>query len=133
MLGVGYGAERDPNAECSHLGMGKQRHVFSAEAREAFNRFDRTPLVDRIVSFVDGPVDHWGNVPPAEGEEATETSGLESWQKGMETEVKTGRFDYWLPREGGLSEYGVEAGDEMLREMGWLHSMLAGRASGPRQ
>ena len=42
MLGVGYGAERDPNAECSHLGMGKQRHVFSAEAREAFNVFDRT-------------------------------------------------------------------------------------------
>ena len=68
-----------------------------------------------------------------EGEEAAETSGLESWQKGMETEVKTGRFDYWLPREGGLSEYGVEAGDEMLREMGWLHSMLAGRAIGPRQ
>ena len=91
------------------------------------------PLVDRNVSFVDGPVDHWGNVPPAEGEEAAETSGLESWQKGMETEVKTGRFDYWLPREGGLSEYGVEAGDEMLREMGWLHSMLAGRAIGPRQ
>ena len=42
MLGVGYGAERDPNAECSHLGMGKQRHVFSAEAREAFNVYDRT-------------------------------------------------------------------------------------------
>ena len=91
------------------------------------------PLVDRNVSFVDGPVDHWGNVPPAEGEEATETSGLESWQKGMETEIKTGRFDYWLPREGGLSDYGVEAGDDMLREMGWLHSMLAGRAIGPRQ
>ena len=44
MLGVGYGAERDPNAECSHLGMGKQRHVFSAEAREAFNVFDRTSV-----------------------------------------------------------------------------------------
>ena len=37
MLGIGYCAERDPNGECSHLGVGKHRHVFSASARDAFN------------------------------------------------------------------------------------------------
>ena len=67
MLGIGYCAERDPNGECSHLGMGKQRHVFSSSARDAFNAYPRSMLVDRNVSFVPGPVDHWGNVPPTGG------------------------------------------------------------------
>ena len=36
MMGVAFGAERDPGAECSFLGRGKQFHVFDDSAKKAF-------------------------------------------------------------------------------------------------
>jgi hypothetical protein len=67
MISLGYGAERDPTAECSHLGAGKHKHLFGQDARAAFARKPGKPvLVDTLASFVEGPVDHFGNPDPGE-------------------------------------------------------------------
>ena len=58
MISLGYGAERDPTAECSHLGAGKHKHLFGVDAKAAFSRPAGKPvLVDTLASFVEGPVD----------------------------------------------------------------------------
>ena len=69
MISLGYGSERDPTAECSHLGQGKHKHLFSEDTRAAFERVPsqagKPVLVDRLASFVVGPIDHFGNPDPA--------------------------------------------------------------------
>ena len=67
MISLGYGAERDPTAECSHLGAGKHKHLFGEDAKPAFYRKPGKPvLVDTLASFVEGRVDHFGNPDPGE-------------------------------------------------------------------
>ena len=67
MISLGYGAERDPTAECSHLGAGKHKHLFGNDAKPAFARAPGKPvLVDTMASFVEGAVDHFGNPDPGE-------------------------------------------------------------------
>eukprot|EP01051_Picozoa_sp_SAG22_P006742 SAG22_NODE_451_length_10354_cov_5.184983_11_plen_161_part_00 len=113
MIGVGYCAERDPGAECSHLGLGKHRHLFSDTVRPAFARPQPPPgtadgaasrqlqpvLVDRNISFVPGRCDHFGNPDPDAGDgdgsgdgELIVTGPYAGAQKG-----ENGRFTYWLP------------------------------------
>ena len=118
MLGIGYCAERDPCGECSHLGLGKHRHVFSADARAAFA--GPTPaqvLVDRNVSFVTAPVDHFGNTAPPPGEVnggVIESGPYAGGSKGLGS-----RFDFWLPD--------APLGAAPPLAPPWLASLCAGR------
>ena len=82
-------------------------------------RFDRSPLVDRNVSFVNDAVDHFGNTPPddaSEGDAVIESGPYAGQSKGAGS-----RFDFWLPEDGGLED--LDVGDDMP---GWLRTMVAG-------
>ena len=104
MISLGYGAERDPAAECSHLGAGKHRHLFSETARSAFqtpqgNKGTSIAMVDRLLQFVPGDVDHFGNRCPD-----TMSSGAQNdcgiIESGPYTGNKMGpRFQFWLPAD----------------------------------
>lgn len=101
MISLGYGAERDPTAECSHLGAGKHKHLFGKDAKPAFVRpYGKPALVDTLASFVDGAVDHFGN-PDPEGPSHIPRDdkgvALSGPYKGRD--FSGGRFQYWLPKD----------------------------------
>ena len=64
MLSIGFGAEKDPSPNCSHLGFGKHRHFFAMDSKDKFVDTKFTPYVDKLLYFIDDNVDHFGNVPP---------------------------------------------------------------------
>eukprot|EP01048_Picozoa_sp_COSAG05_P004265 COSAG05_NODE_224_length_13609_cov_26.220429_8_plen_140_part_00 len=64
MMGVAYGAVRDPGAETSSLGMGIHDHVFSSSCKSVFQRDD--PVM-RNINFVDADVDPGGRTQGDEG------------------------------------------------------------------
>jgi hypothetical protein len=64
MMGVAYGAVRDPGAETSSLGMGIQDHVFSSSCKSVFQR--DAPVM-RNINFVDADVDPGGRTQGDEG------------------------------------------------------------------
>lgn len=116
--------------------MGKRRHVFSRDARDAFNVHPRSILVDRNVSFVDAPVDHWGNIAGSaevsherpRGLAAASDRGpnehLEVNRSGPffgQTKGARSRFDYWMPEDGLLTQ--VEVGEDMPE---WVRRVSAG-------
>ena len=123
MLGLGYCAERDPNGECSHLGLGKHRHLFAASSRPAFNANPRSPLIDRNVRFAaDGvAVDHFGNAAPTEGQQQGGVGAIESGPYAGGSKGAGSRFDYWQPPDGGLE---AAIGDDMPT---WLQTLVQGR------
>ena len=109
MIGVGYCAERDPNGECSHLGLGKHWHTFSTSARAAFERVPSTEpiLVDRNVKFVEGSCDAFGNSPPSRA--GSDDDGvIESGPYAGATKGAGSRFDYFLP-DTPVADYCVAA------------------------
>ena len=55
MLGIAFGAVRDPGAETSTLGMGIHDHLFSASCAPAFRTGNRS--MRRNIKFVPGAVD----------------------------------------------------------------------------
>ncbi|MDG2196977.1 MAG: phytanoyl-CoA dioxygenase family protein [SAR324 cluster bacterium] len=64
MLSIGFGAEKDPFPNCSHLGSGKHRQVFSLDSKDKFTDTKFSPYVDKLLYFIDDQVDHFGNVAP---------------------------------------------------------------------
>ena len=64
MLSIGFGAEKDPSPNCSHLGFGKHRHIFAMDSKDKFVDTKFTPYVDKLLYFIDDNVDHFGNLPP---------------------------------------------------------------------
>jgi hypothetical protein len=125
VLGVGYCAERDPNGECSHLGLGKHWHLFSDSARPAFARApsaEAAPiLVDRNVKYVDGSCDSFGN-PPPEGE-GGEAGVVESGPYAGQFKGAGSRFDYFLPEVPVGAVLEPAEADTPL----WLRQLCEGR------
>ena len=67
MLGIAYGAERDPGAESSTLGMGKHFHLFSEACKPAFEPGGGAALVHRNIRYADGIVDSNARQPDDDG------------------------------------------------------------------
>ena len=85
-----------------------------------YHRYERSPLVDRNVSFVEGLVDHFGNVPP--GDDAEDNAVIESGPYAGQSKGAGSRFDFWLPADGGLDN--IDLGADMPA---WLQTMVAGK------
>ncbi len=128
MISLGYGAERDPTAECSHLGAGKQKHLFGQDAKQAFARADDKPvLVDTLAWFVEGAVDHFGNPDPrgpAHTPRDNDGIALSGPYKGRD--FSGGRFQYWLPSDDEPVPLDRVAADRAVELPAWVHQVAAG-------
>ncbi len=125
MMCVGFNAERDPAANCSHLGKGKVPHVFGDDERTRSVLFaPGRPTVDRNVVLIPAKqVDHFGNALSADEEE---DSGDTPYQRGQR-----GRF--WLPSGLISSESGVAPQlPDWARKCGIAGESLRGPSSRPR-
>ena len=124
MMCVGYNAERDPAANCSHLGKGKVPHVFGDDerTREILLAPGR-PTVDRNVILKPAKqVDHFGNVLSVDEKDSDDTP----YQRGQR-----GRF--WLP--SGLISSGSEVALQLpgwARKCGIEGELLRVQGSRPR-
>ena len=98
MFGLGYSTDRDTSASrFAGDQNGKPTLVFSEDTREAF----RSELSLRTVSFANGPVDHFGNLP------------------GEDNGARGGRGTFWLPS-------GPVPASEESQEL-WVREVAAGR------
>lgn len=128
MISLGYGAERDPTAECSHLGAGKHKHLFGQDAKQAFARTDNKPvLVDTLASFVEGAVDHFGNPDPAGPSHTPRDDkgiALSGPYKGRD--FSGGRFQYWLPPDDEPIPLDRVPPERAVELPSWVHRVSAG-------
>lgn len=106
MMCVGYNAERDPKANCSHMGAGKVPHIFSADEHvKAVLTADSRYPIDRNATFAEDDdsaepllVDHFGNVASAT---TTSNDGtLQPYKRGD-------RDRFWLPMRQLTAEEGT--------------------------
>ena len=127
MISLGYGAERDPTAECSHLGAGKHKHLFGVDAKASFSRPPGKPvLVDTLASFVEGPVDHFGN-PDPEGPSYTprDANGVALTGPYKGTDFSGGRFQYWLPKDEDPVPLDQVAEEVRAGLPDWVHAVVS--------
>ena len=128
MISLGYGAERDPTAECSHLGAGKQKHLFGQDAKQSFQRKDDKPmLVDTLAWFVEGAVDHFGNPDPA-GSAATprDDNGIALSGPYKGRDFSGGRFQYWLPSDDEPVPLDRVPAERAVQLPTWVHRVATG-------